>query len=146
MAELHFTFVKQVINSLAGTAWRSSGDLSLLSFERRDGCRQVMEWRGGDRLVPGEDGAWENGRESGCSLPSGGRVGGCVRCSAGLCLFPSFYLVPYSLDLPLRWGPPNQREESQRKWDKQWAEEGTVAECCTYAEIRWKLTRMVFLI
>lgn len=36
-------------------------------------------------------------------------MGGCVRHSAGLCLFSSFHLVPYSLDL--RWGPPNQREE-----------------------------------
>lgn len=51
MAELHFTFVEQVITSLAGKMQKEQCDLSLVSFEQRDGCRQVMEWRGGNRLV-----------------------------------------------------------------------------------------------
>ena len=43
--------------------------------------------------------------------PEQRRAAGCARRSAGLCLLPGFHLMPCSLDLPLRWGPPSQREE-----------------------------------
>lgn len=80
-----FHFVEQV-TSLAG-ACEGAVVISLVSFEQRDGCRQVMEWRGG--IDSWAWGGWGLREWHGVWVLtlSRGRVGGCARHRAGLCLF-----------------------------------------------------------